>query len=299
VRWYQELERAKHGVNFTFAHSGGAGRTHKLVGRLLHTRYWSARSHISVRIVTAFLAMAIAWSAMGQEKRPTFEVASVKPSAGAEFPDARPRRSGSRVAMHSIRVATVVIYAYRLAGGALTTSYQLAGNLQMPDGWEEYDIDAIAPGLPGDDDLRLMFQVLLEERFKLKYHWEVRELPLYDLTVAKNGPRLRAGDPNRKGIAQRRPAEPEPGVSRLAGSGSIEDLAGALSARLESPVRNLTELAGGWYDFDVPFARDITVTTAAPNLVTAVEEELGLKLKRSKGPVQVLVVERVERPTEN
>ena len=201
--------------------------------------------------------------------------------------------------MHNIRVATAVIYAYHLAGGAMTTSYQLAGNLEMPDGWEEYDIDAIAPGLPSDDDLRLMFQVLLEERFKLKYRWESRELLLYDLMVAKNGPKLKTGDPNRKGTANRRSAEPEPGVSRLAGSGSIEDLVGALSARLESPVRNLTGLTGGWYDFEVPFARDITVTTAAADLVTAVEEELGLKLKRSKGPVQVLVVERVERPTEN
>ena len=58
-------------------------------------------------------------------------------------------------------------------------------------------------------------------------------------------------------------------------------------------------LTGGWYDFDVPFARDIAVTTAAPSLVSAVEQELGLKLKKSKGPVQVLVVERVEKPMEN
>jgi uncharacterized protein (TIGR03435 family) len=252
-----------------------------------------------MRIVPAFLAMAVAWGAMGQEKRPTFEVASVKRSSGDGFPDAKPRRSGGRVWMHNIRVATAVIYAFHLAGGAMTTSYQLAGNLQMPDGWEVYDIDAIAPGVPGDDDLRLMFQALLEERFKLKYHWESRQLLVYDLTVAKHGPRLKAGDPNRKGTAGRRSAEPEPGVSRLAGSGSIEDLVGALSARLESPVRNLTGLTGGWYDFEVPFARDVTVTTAAANLVTAVEEELGLRLKRSKGPVQVLVVERVERPTEN
>jgi uncharacterized protein (TIGR03435 family) len=144
-----------------------------------------------------------------------------------------------------------------------------------------------------------MFQVLLEDRFKLKYHWDSRELVLYALTVAKNGPKLRPGDPNRKATGSRRSAAPEPGVSRLAGSGSIEDLVGALSARLESPVQYLTGLAGGWYDYDVPFARDITVTTAAANLVTAVEEELGLKLKRSKGPVQVLVVERLERPTEN
>ena len=245
-----------------------------------------------------FLAMAIAWSALGQEKRPRFEVASVKRSAGDEFPDAKPRLSGGRVSMHSIRVATAVIYAYHLAGGAMTTSDQLAGNLEMPSGWDVYDIDAIAPGTPSDDDLRSMFQVLLEERFKLKYHWESRELVLYDLMVAKNGPKLRRGDPNRTGTA-RRSAEPEPGVSRLAGSGSIEGLVEALSARLESPVRNLTGFTGGWYDFDVPFARDITATTAAANLVSAVEEELGLKLKRGKGPVRVLVVERVERPTEN
>ena len=236
---------------------------------------------------------------MGQANRPTFEVASIKRSAGDGFPDAKPRRSGSRIMMHNIRVATAIIYAYHLAGGAMTTSYQLAGNLQMPDGWEEYDIDAIAPGSPSDDDLRLMFQALLEERFRLKYRWESRELPLYELTLAKNGPKLRTGDPNRKGVAHRRSTEPEPGVSRLAGSGSIEDLVGALGARLGSPLRNLTGLTGGWYDFDVPFARDITVTTAAANLVTAVEEELGLKLKRSKGPVNVLVVERVQKPTEN
>jgi uncharacterized protein (TIGR03435 family) len=250
-------------------------------------------------IVPVFVAMSIACSAMGQEKRPMFEVASVKRSAGSGFPDAKPRRSGGRVAMHNIRVATAVIYAYHLAGGAMTTSYQLAGNLQMPDGWEEYDIDAIAPGVPSDHDLRLMFQVLLEDRFKLQYRWESRELTLYDLVVAKNGPKLRPGDPNRKDTRNRRSADPEPGVSRLAGSGSIENLVAALSARLESPVQNLTGLAGGWYDFDVPFARDITVTTAAANLVTAVEEELGLKLKRSKGPVQVLVVVRLEKPTEN
>ena len=182
-----------------------------------------------MRIVPTLLAMAIAWSVMGQANRPTFEVASIKRSAGDGFPDAKPRRSGSRIMMHNIRVATAIIYAYHLASGAMTTSYQLAGNLQMPDGWEEYDIDAIAPGSPSDDDLRLMFQALLEERFRLKYRWESRELALYELTLAKNGPKLKPGDPNRRGIADRRSTEPEPGVSRLAGSGSIEDLVGALA----------------------------------------------------------------------
>lgn len=252
-----------------------------------------------MKVLPVLLAAAIAWSAMGQEKRPSFEVASIKRSAGIGSPDAIPRRSGERVSMHNIRVATAVIYAYHLAGGAMTTSYQLDGKLQMPDGWEVYDIDAIAPGPASDDQLRSMFQVLLEERFKLRGRWESREMLLYDLTLARNGPKLKTGDPNRKAAPNRSAVNAEPGASRLAGSGSIEDLAGALSARLESPVRNATGLTAGWYDFDVPFARDITVKTAAANLITAVEEELGLKLKRSKGAVRVLVVEHVERPTEN
>lgn len=253
-----------------------------------------------MRIVPALLAMLIAPSALGQDKRPTFEVVSIKRSVdGSGPPDSKPRLSGSRVTMHDIHVATAVIYAYRLAGGAMTTSYQLDGNLQSPEGWEVYDINAVAPGSPGDDDLRLMFQALLEDRFKLKYHWVNRELPLFDLTVGRNGPKLKPGDPNRKGISNRRSAESEPGVSRLEGSGSIEELVGALSARLESPVRNLTGLQGGWYDFNVPFVRDIAATTAAPDLATSVEAELGLKLKKSKGPIPVMVVDRVERPTEN
>jgi uncharacterized protein (TIGR03435 family) len=200
--------------------------------------------------------------------------------------------------MHSVQVATIVIYAYHLANGAVATSYQLAGDVQLPEGWNIYDIDAIALGAPSDDDLRLMFQDLLEDRFKLKRHWETRELPLYDLLVAKNGSKLKASDPNRRISANAR-ANAEPGVSHLRGGGSIELLVRALSARLDSPVRNLSGLTGGSYDFDVPFAMDPSTTTAATNLVTAVEEELGLKLKRSKGPVQVLVVDHVGKPSEN
>lgn len=77
--------------------------------------------------------------------------------------------------MHNIRLASVVIYAYHLANGLATTSYQLAGNLQLPEGWEVYDLDAIAPGGPSDDDLRLMFQTLLEDRSQLKSHPKGRQ----------------------------------------------------------------------------------------------------------------------------
>jgi uncharacterized protein (TIGR03435 family) len=240
--------------------------------------------------------LAIAHGVMGQAVRPSFEIVSVKPSVTHGFPDFRPKRSGDRITMHNVQVPTMVIYAYHLASGAVASSYQLAGKMVFPDGENVFDIDAVAPGTPDDADLRLMFQTLLEERFKLKYHWENREMPLYDLTIAKNGPKLKTSDPNRKIPAGR---DPEPGVSHMGGKLSMEVLVEALSARLESPMRNLTGLSGGLYDVDIYFARDISVTTAAPDLVRAVEQELGLKLKPSRGPVPVLVVDRVEKPSEN
>jgi uncharacterized protein (TIGR03435 family) len=203
--------------------------------------------------------------------------------------------------MHDVRLPSVVIYAYHLEHGLATTSYQLAGNLQLPDGWEVYDIDAIAPGSPGDDELRAMFQKLLADRFHLKAHSETRELPGYDLVIARNGPNLRPSVPGQK-IAEDRRVDREPGVSHLIGRGaSIEQLLRTLSARLESPVRNLSGLTGGAYHYDVPFTREVNVSEAlsAPDLVTAAEKELGLKLTRGRGPVEVLVVDHLEKSSEN
>jgi uncharacterized protein (TIGR03435 family) len=69
-------------------------------------------------------------------------------------------------------------------------------------------------------------------------------MSVYDLVVAKNGPKLRTSDPNREAKSNNR-AESEPGVSHLGGNGSIEQLVAALSARLDAPVRNLSGLTGG------------------------------------------------------
>jgi uncharacterized protein (TIGR03435 family) len=249
----------------------------------------------------AVLTMAIVMNAFGQGDSPSFEVASIKRNTGGQSPDFAPRRSGDRVAMHDVRLPSVVIYAYHLEHGLATTSYQLAGNLQMPEGWEVYDIDAVAPGSPTDEDLRAMFRRLLAERFRLKAHWETKELTGYDLTVAKNGPKLKPGEAGGRAAEERR-IERAPGVSHLIGRrNSIEQLVSELSARLESPVRNLTGLTGGAYDYDVPFASEVSVsdTVAVPDLASAIEKELGLKLTRSRVPVEVLVVDHVERPAGN
>jgi uncharacterized protein (TIGR03435 family) len=204
--------------------------------------------------------------------------------------------------MHNTQLSQVVIYAWHIRYPA----YETAGDLRLPDGWNWYDIEAIAPGSPTDDDLRLMFQALLEDRFKLKVHRETRDLATYDLVVAKGGSKLKAADPDSKITVDGRPIRSGGVVGgmdglHLVGKGtSIEQLVGSLSGALHSPVRDRTGLTGS-FDYNVVFSRDDSPsdTSGLPVLATAIQNELGLKLVAGKGSVDVLVVDHVEKPSAN
>jgi uncharacterized protein (TIGR03435 family) len=128
----------------------------------------------------------VVWAQPAQE-RPSFEVASVKAML-VDDPnsDFVPRRSGSRITMHNAALGTIIAWAYHLAN----VEYQLVAAPTEKHLWDNYDIQALAPGSPNDDDLRMMFQTLLEDRFQLKVHWEKREWAACDLVVAKGGPKL-------------------------------------------------------------------------------------------------------------
>jgi uncharacterized protein (TIGR03435 family) len=106
------------------------------------------------------------------QERPSFEVASVKAML-ADDPnsDYVPRRSGDRITMHNAALRTVIAWAYDLTNA----EYQLVAAPTQKLLWDDYDIQALAPGAPNDDDLRLMFQTLLEDRFELRVHREQRE----------------------------------------------------------------------------------------------------------------------------
>lgn len=249
-------------------------------------------------LTRGFAALLFAGTVYPQNGPTVFEVVSVKLSTGDGPPDLTPRRSGERITMHSVRFPSLVIYAYHLEHGLATTSYQLTGHLQLPEGLETYDIDAIAPVTTGDQELRAMFQHLLKQRFHLRAHWESKVMPVYDLAIAKNGARLKPASK----VSTQHPRESEHGVSHLYGNGiSFEQFVEALTARLELPLRNRAGLSGGSYNVDLRYARDgnLDEATSAPDLITAVEQELGLKLRRSRGPIPVLVVDHVEKPSEN
>jgi len=207
--------------------------------------------------------------------------------------------------MSNAPLSWLVVYAYHLT--MTNVPYQLVGSLELP-GRNWYDIEAIAPGSPSDDDVRLMFQTLLKDRFKLKAHWETRELTEYDLVVAKSGLKLKATDPERKipsGAGFLGTGRGSIGCSSdgcyLAGKGvPIEQMINALITQVRAPILNRTGLAGT-FDYHVPFSMvdDPADVTAPPTLTNAIQRDLGLSLERTKGPVDVLVIDHVEKPSAN
>jgi uncharacterized protein (TIGR03435 family) len=181
-----------------------------------------------------------------------------------------------------------------------------------------FDINARVPPGATTDQYRLMLQNLLAERFKLALHHETREIPIYEMTVAKNGPKLKESpvDPSEPdpGLQPpRRWSSPPPGAASVGGAMQvvkqpIEWLTAALSGMLGRPVTDATGLKGkydiqlGWTGFGLNASadRDAGAIDAGPPLAQAVEEQLGLKLTAKKAPFDVVVIDRIEKePTEN
>ena len=197
---------------------------------------------------------------------------------------------------------------------------------------EGYDIDAKPPANTDPKQIWLMWQTLLADRFKLKLHRETRELPIYDLTVAKGGPKLPAA--KAAGCVSFPPGtKPHPvpgkvdcgyvsgpyggftsGLFRIMGRKvHVADLVRELISVLDRPVLDKTGY-NGEFDLDLSFTPDDALKgfpyfepgagggsriPNLPNIFAALEEQLGLKLTSAKGPVEVLVIDHAERPATN
>ncbi|WP_415198700.1 TIGR03435 family protein [Silvibacterium sp.] len=148
-----------------------------------------------------------------------------------------------------------------------------------------------------EDQRRAMFAAVLEERFHLKTHWETREKPEYDLVVAKGGSRLQASTAGG-------PSSMISPVGLKASGTTVAQLANAFAMILQQQVIDKTGLAGK-YDVEMQWAPlnsrggsdDAPADSTAPSVYTAVKETLGLELKPTHGPEQVLVVDSAEAPT--
>jgi uncharacterized protein (TIGR03435 family) len=133
----------------------------------------------------------------------------------------------------------------------------------------------------------------LAGRFKLFLHRETRQRPIYVLTVAKNGPKLGAPSGGDAFLGRRGTGAVRPLIGKNA---SLTGLASTLSTLMGRKVIDRTGLSGV-YDFTLEFAPLDLTDSSLPTLVTALQEQLGLRLESTSGPVEVLVVDRAEKPT--
>jgi uncharacterized protein (TIGR03435 family) len=233
-----------------------------------------------------------------------FEVASIKPS--------NPDRPGKLFTVKGRQVITINTTANDL----ITFAYELhARQLVGGPPWmnsDAYDVTGQpeGQGLPDMKQLRALMRQLLTDRFKLAFHREQRELPVYAITVANGGPKLTRNDTNPNGL----PGLLFKGLGVLpAVNASMTDLAGVMqTAVLDRPVVDRTGLQGR-FDFTLTWTPDESQFTsmgvrvpppsndpnAPPNLFTAFQEQLGLKLESTRAPAEVLVIERIDKPSDN
>jgi uncharacterized protein (TIGR03435 family) len=243
-------------------------------------------------------------AAMPADARAVFEVATIKPS----IPD-RPGKlftvKGRQVITINTTLNDLITFAYGIH------ARQINGGPPWMES-ERYDVTGQpeSQGQPNERQLRAMIQTLLTDRFKLTFHRETRELPIYAITVGTGGPKLTKNDSNPNGL----PGLFFRGLGVLpATNATIGDLAGVLqTAVLDRPVVDKTGLQGR-FDFMLRWTPDETQFSglgvrvppasndpdAPPGLFTAFQEQLGLKLDSTRGPAEVFVIDRVERPTEN
>ena len=252
-----------------------------------------------------------------------FEVASVRPNKSGDGRVMVGMQPGGRFNASNVPLRLLLRQAFNVQ------DFQIVGG---PD-WiasDRFDVVAKAPdGIESTADvMRPMLRSLLVERFKLAFHNETRDMPVYALMKARPDGKLGAGlTPAAVDCAARGrrgggppPAPPQPGQKmecgmmigpgRMnAGGMPISNLATSLSPQVGRIVLDKTELAGN-YDFELTYAPEaiggigpplinggpVTVDPNAPNLFTALQEQLGLKLDSQRGPVEVVVIDRIEQP---
>jgi uncharacterized protein (TIGR03435 family) len=240
-------------------------------------------------ILIAALVLLGAKAISAQE--PAFEVASVKrgQSGGRErYPVLR---NGTLIA-ENVPLKRLLAVAWGL------TEVCISGPSWLES--ERFDIAAKAPGGTADTDLKPLLQSLLKERLGVVAHIETRETSALDMVALKEGIKLQLYDP-----AHPPGNQPNRGGSALTGVGTMAQIANMLTFAVRLPVIDKTGIEGR-FSYFVSYApltarADTNAETSGPpDIFTAVEEQLGLRLKANREAVEFLVVEHAERvPTEN
>jgi len=267
----------------------------------------------AVKLALAKVTAEAAWTppaapprpaAMPADWKPAFEVATIKPSEPGT-PGQTITVRGRTFGTHNQTVAGMMTFAFGLHPD------QIVGGPQWmkEDRWE-ITAEPEGTGMPNDRQWKAALAKLLADRFGLQFHRDKKELSVYALTVLKTGNKLTKNDTNPNGL---------PGLF-FRGLGvfpvtnaTMADFTGTMQAVvLDRPVVDQTGLPGR-YDFTLTWTPDETQfggrggqapppadpANAPPGLFTAIQEQLGLKLESAKAPVEVFVIDKLEKPTAN
>lgn len=257
--------------------------------------------HTAAAVATLIVAELFPLAAQQDAAGMSFEVASVRAHQGSSFRSGPLTVSGPLIRLEGYTVFGLVMDAYHLR------DFQLAfGSAARPDDIYDamYDVTARCPGekAPKLDEVRLMLQSLLADRFKLRVHRESKEMPVYALQIAKNGGKLKATSAEAQCSIQTKLASDGRNNEETFTACPVERLADRLGNLMhDRPVLDLTGL-NGKYNFRLvltPEYRSRNQSNPADISPVAAVGELGLKLAPKKAQVETLVVDHLEKPTAN
>jgi uncharacterized protein (TIGR03435 family) len=243
----------------------------------------------------AIVALALAQGLSVAPGDVAFDAASIKINRSGETARSFEIQPGGAVSATNVTVRHLMWQAYGVQ------DFQIVGG---PD-WaatDRFDITARVGSKPSMAQLRLMMRRLLADRFNLAVRVTTREVPILAMVMARPdgrpGPQLLAADP--KCAAD---SGPGPGCGSNVGNGTLRSagipmtrLAGELTGWVERPVVDRTGLTGR-YAVQLEWSPDPQAGDARPSLFTALQEQLGIRLREDRGPIEVIVIERLDRPT--
>jgi len=270
-------------------------------------------------VVVLTLAAATALAQSRTPETPAFEVASIKVNNSGSENFGFSAKPGGVVIAINVTIRQIIRYAYSMQNSIVEGGPDWLDTVR-------YDVTAKAAEAATSDQMTLMFRPLLADRMKLAMHIEARDTPIFALVLARAdgrlGPQLRASsvaDCEATRVAQAQGAalagsDGRPICSGRSRAGSV--MAGAVS--MDELARNMSRMVGrvvvdrtglqGRYDLDLQFVPDgdLTATPATdrppdalPSLFVALQEQLGLKLEPQRGPVDIVIIDSIQRPVED
>jgi uncharacterized protein (TIGR03435 family) len=235
-------------------------------------------------IAASALVMLVQSEKPAGSENPAFDIATIKPHdpsggvlAGTSI---SPRRYSGVGSLRSLIQTAYGVQDYQVSGGPSWVNTDL------------FEVDGRAANPTPHDQMMLMLQTLLAERFKLAIHRETKVVPIYALVAAKNGPKLQeVKDKDKIGAMSA-------GRGMLRGQMTLTDLARYLSSSAGRPVVERTGLTAG-FEINLRWSPDNSPDAPGASLFTAIQEQLGLKLESAKGPIETLVIDHAEKPSGN